>query len=113
VYLSDPQTLRSFCDVPVAVMLGRPDTGLLHSLSGEWHAAGRRMFVVAFAPQTIMRALPHARLQKTGRRINTHFLEQTLTRAPDKYTPEVFQLTLAQVPAIAGTVITPQPLGGG
>jgi len=113
VYLSDPQTLRSFCDVPVAVMLGRPDTGLLHSLSGAWQVAGRRMFVVAFAPQTILRALPHARLQRTGRRINSHFLEQTLTRAPDKYTPEVLQLTLAQVPAIAGTVITPQPLGGG
>jgi hypothetical protein len=113
VYLSDPQTLRSFCDVPVAVMLKRPDTGLLHSLSGEWQAVGRRMFVVAFAPQTILRALPHARLQKTGRRTNTHFLEQTLTRPPHKYTPEVFQLTLAQVPAIAGTVIIPQPLGGG
>ena len=113
VYLSDPQTLRSFCDVPVAVMLRRPDTGLLHSLSGEWQAVGRRMYVVAFVPQTILRALPHARLQKTGRRTNAHFLEQTLTRPPDKYTPEVFQLTLAQVPAIAGTVITPQPLGGG
>lgn len=113
VYLSDPQTLRSFCDVPVTVMLGRPNTGLLHSLSAEWKVQGRRMFVVAFAPQTILRALPHAKLRETGRRINTHFLEQTLTRPPDKYTPEEFQLALAQVPAIAGTVITPQPLGSG
>jgi len=113
VYLSDPQTLRSFCDVPVAVMLGRPDTGLLHSLSAQWETDGRQMYVIAFSPGTILRALPHAHPRVVGHRINRHFLEQTLTRPPSAYTSEVLQLTMAQVPAIAGTVVTPAPLGNG
>ncbi len=113
VYLSDPQTLRSFCDVPVAVMLGRPNTGVLHSLSAQWESVGREMYVVAFSPGTILRALPHAHPRLIGHRINRHFLEQTLTRPPSAYTSEVFQLTMAQVPAIAGTVVTPAPLGNG
>ena len=113
VWQSDPQTLRSFCDVPVTVMINRPNPGLLHSLSAQWRARGRRLFVVASAPNTIKRVLPHADLRVTGRRTNPHFLEQTLTRIPDKYMPESLQMTLALVPPIAGTVITPSPLGAG
>jgi hypothetical protein len=113
VYLSDPQTLRSFCKVPVVVMLGRPDAGRLHSLSAQWKAEGRRLFVVAYSPKTISRVLPHADLRVTGRRTNPHFLEQTLTRRPGKYATEAFQLTLAPVPAIAEPVITPAPIGAG
>ena len=113
VYLSDPQTLRSFCKSPVVVMLGRPNAGRLHSLSAQWKAAGRRLYVVAYSPKTISRVLPHADLRVTGRRTNPHFLEQTLTRRPSKYTTETYQLVLAPVPAIAEPVITPAPIGAG
>ena len=113
VFLSDPQTLRSFCNVPVAVMLGRPNASLLHSLAAEWKAQGRGLFVVSYWPKTISRALPRAALHPTGRRFNPHFLEQTLTRRPNKYMPETFQLTVAPVPAVAGAVITPAPIGAG
>jgi hypothetical protein len=112
VWQSDPQTLRSFCDVPVTVMVNHLDRGVLHSLSAQWRAQGRRLFVVASSPVTIKRILPHADLRPTGRRTNLHFLEQTLTRVPDKYQPETAQMTLALVPPIGGTVITPSPLGG-
>ncbi|MGO9876056.1 MAG: fibronectin type III domain-containing protein [Acidimicrobiia bacterium] len=104
VWESDPQTLRSFCDDPVMVMINRPNPVLLHSLSAQWEHQGRQMFVVASAPATILRVLPNADLRVTGRWTNPHFLEQTLTRRPSKYTPELFQLTMAQVPPIAGTV---------
>ena len=108
VWQSDPQTLRSFCNVPVAVMLNRPDAGVLRSLAAQWRAQGRRLFVVAAAPITIKRVLPHAELRRTGRRTNKDFLEQTLTHIPGKYQPEQLQMTLALVPAVAGTVVTPK-----
>ena len=107
LWQSDPQTLRSFCNVPVTVMVNRPDAGLLHTLAAQWRAQGRRLFVVASAPVTIKRLLRHADLRPTGRRTNPHFLEQTLTRIPDKYQPEQLQMTLAPVPPIAGTPVTP------
>jgi len=113
VWQSDPQTLRSFCNVPVTVMVNRPDPALLHLLAAQWKAQRRRLFVVASAPRTILTILPHADLRVTGRRTNPHFLEQTLTRIPDKYMPETLQLTLAAVPPIAGTLITPAPVGSG
>ncbi len=113
VWQSDPQTLRSFCNDPVLVMINRPNPVLLHSLSAQWEHQGRRMFVVAAAPGTILRVLPDADLRVTGRWVNPHFLEQTLTRRPSRYTPEIFQLTLAQVPPIAGKVNTPTPVGTG
>jgi hypothetical protein len=113
LWQSDPQTLRSFCDVPVTVMTNRPDSGLLHSLSAQWRAKGRRLFVVASALTTIRRVLPHADLHVVGHRVNPHSLEQTLTRIPDKYRPETLQMTVALVPPITGTVITPSPIGSG
>jgi hypothetical protein len=97
-YLSDPQTLRSFCDVPVAVMLGSVDRGLLHTLALQWKAEGRQLFVVSQFPETIRQSFVRARVHSTPRRVNAHLLEQTLTRRPSRYRHEVFQLSAAAVP---------------
>ena len=63
------------------------------------------------APQTISRVLPHADLRPTGRRINPHFLEQTLTRRPSKYTPEALPADAWRRSRGRGTAITPAPIG--
>ena len=88
-------------DVPVTVMINRPDPGLLHSLSAQWRAQGRRLFVVASAANSIKRVLPHADLHQVGRRTNPHFLEQTLTRIPSHYAPGPLQVTIVHELAAA------------
>ncbi len=97
-YLSDPQTLRSFCNVPVAVMLGSPDLDALHELAAQWKAQGRKLFVVTEYPQTIRQYFPRARVHSTPRKLNSRLLEQTLTRRPSHYRPESFQLSAAEIP---------------
>ena len=42
--------------LPVAVMLGRPNAGVLHSLATDWKAQGRELFVVSYWPKTISRS---------------------------------------------------------
>ena len=108
-YLSDPQTLRSFCNVPVTVMPGRGNPSLLHSLAAQWRAEQhpRKMFVVAAARDSIIALFPRADLKPAGTRRNLHFLEQTLTRRPSRYAPEIFHLWLAPVKPVGAVLITP------
>jgi hypothetical protein len=98
VYLSDPQTLRSFCNVPVTTLAKRADPQVLHTLADEWKKQGRTLYVVAGSADTIKRILPRARVHTTGRRTNHHLLELTLTRPPSRYFPEFLELSTAAVP---------------
>jgi hypothetical protein len=98
VYLSDPQTLRSFCNVPVTTLAKRADPQVLHTLADEWKKQGRTLYVVAGSADAIKRILPRARVHTTGRRTNHHLLELTLTRPPSRYFPEFLELSTAAVP---------------
>ena len=103
-YLSDPQTLRSFCNVPVLVMLGRSNAPNLVSLATQWRARGRTLFLVSEFPQTILRQFPRAQIQPTLVGEELHVLEPTLDRRPSNYighqlpTAAVTQLMIAAVP---------------
>ena len=112
VYMSDPQTFRSFCNVPVTVLNGTPNAGLLHKLAARWKKLGKRLYVMAGVRGTITRLFPNADVQPTGTRTNPHFLEQTLTRRPTKYAPETYRVYLSPVVPIAATFVTPIPIGG-
>jgi hypothetical protein len=108
----DPQTFRSFCNVPVAIMGSGQTSALtprlnnarlspagLRALAREWAAQGRRLFVVAANRSTINSLVPHAR-PRVFRVLRTdHLLEQTLVRRPDSYQPERLVLEVAPVPA--------------
>jgi hypothetical protein len=113
-YLSDPQTLRSFCKVPVLVMLGRSNAPILLTLTAQWRAEGRRLFLVSEFPQTILREFPSARVTPTVVGEESHRLEPTLNRRPSKYldrrltSTAVSQLMIAPVP---GTPRAPAPAG--
>lgn len=106
----DPQTLRSFCNVPVAIMGSGRTSALtprlkdaqlspagLRALAREWAAQGRRLFVVAANRSTIKALVPHARPRVFRVRRTDHLLEQTLTRRPGSYQPEVLVLAVAPV----------------
>jgi hypothetical protein len=100
-WLSDPQTLRSFCNVPVVVMLYPVKATVLHSLAAQWKQDGRTLFVVAEYPQRIRQLFPHARVRGTPRLLDPHVLEQTLTRRPSRYAPGPFQVTVAHQLSVA------------
>ena len=111
VYQSDPQTLRSFCDVPVVVMTGPPQPAELQLLARQWRVEGRRLMLVAEYPRTILRAFPQAQIQPTLVGQELHQLEPTLTRRPTSYTPDRFHITAATQLMIAPVPETPLVLG--
>jgi hypothetical protein len=103
-YLSDPQTLRSFCDVPVVVMPGGTRAPALLLLATQWRANGRQLFVVSEFPASILRVFPNALVQPTIVGEDLHALEPTLVGSPSLYDASerslgtVSQLMIAPVP---------------
>ncbi len=95
-----PQTLRGWCNVPVAVMpLAIPNRGaLLAQIAQGWKKAGRTLWVIADAPTTIRTAIPAAKVQKAPTVINPYLLERTLLRRPSHYMGEQLSLVMAPVP---------------
>jgi hypothetical protein len=98
-----PQTLRGWCNVPVAVMAPTvPDRAAeLERLAAQWAKLGRTLWVVADGPATIHSVLPAATIHHTPVVTNPYFLERSLLRRPSHYAPEPFSLVLAPVPVPA------------
>lgn len=97
-YKNDPQTLRSFCDVPVAVMLGKPSASVLRELARRWSSYGRQLFVVSDSPETIRQVFPDLPVRVTRVATNHHLLNYTLLRRPSHYTSESLRFAAAPVP---------------
>ncbi len=97
-YRTVPQTLRGFCNVPVAVLKNPVNINSVRELAGEWKQDGRQLYIVSEYAQTIRQLFPRARVHSSPRKRNPHRLEQTLARRPDQYRPESFQLSTAAVP---------------
>ena len=108
----DPQTLRSFCNVPVAIMGSGQTSALTPRLNdaqlspAALRALSRR--VGRAGPEVVRRRrrtgarsdslVPHARPRVFRVRRTDHLLEQTLVRRPDSYQPERLVLMVAPVP---------------
>jgi hypothetical protein len=99
VYRNDPQTLRSFCNIPVAVMLGNPNGSTLREMANAWSNDGRRLFVVAQSPDTIRRGLSGLAVRTTADASNHHLLNSRLLWRPDHYTRESLRFAVAPVPS--------------
>ena len=95
-----PQTLRGWCDVPVAVMPPTtPDrAAVLAELAAKWSRAGRALWVVADLPATVRAVLPSVPMHRTPVVTNPYFLERSLLRRPSHYVSEPFSLLMARVP---------------
>ena len=110
-WLYDPQTLRSFCDVPVGIMLsgqksalstrlpdGKLDPKLLRKLARQWAEQKRTLFIVAGNARTIRKLFPLATVRMVPRRVNHHLLEQTLVTRPSEFRSEQLAFAIARVP---------------
>jgi len=110
-WLYDPQTLRSFCNVPVGIMLsgqksslstrlpgGKLDPKLLRRLAKQWAGEKRQLFIVAGSARTIRKLFPFATVRIVSRRVNKHLLVQTLTSRPGDVQSEEVAFAIARVP---------------
>ncbi len=109
-FLYGPQTFRSFCNVPVAVMssgvsklLIRPskghlDGGALRQLALDWASEGRRLFAVSEHPRVIARLFPGSHISSIPPVTNKYLLVQELAHRPDRYHTEGLFLAAAAVP---------------
>jgi hypothetical protein len=94
-----PQTLRGWCNVPVAVMVPKPTSrAALAHLAAGWSRAGRRLWVVADDPATITNTLPAAKPRATPRVVNPFLLEMALLHRPGSYALQHLLLVMAPVP---------------
>ena len=93
-----PQTLRGWCNVPVAVMVPTPTSrAALAQLAAAWSTAGRRLWVVADDPATITKTLPAAKVRATPVVVNPFLLEMALLHRPGAYGPQQLALVMAPV----------------
>ena len=93
-----PQTLRGWCDVPVAVMV--PTTGsrdVLANLAAGWEREGRRLWVASDAGTTIRKVLPAGHVVQTPVVVNPYLLEGALLHRPGAYAQQHLVVALAPV----------------
>jgi len=93
-----PQSLRGWCNVPVAVLVPTPTSAAtLAHLAAAWSAEGRRLWVVAGDAATITKTLPAAKPHATPVVVNRHLLEMALLHRPGSYATQQFSLVMAPV----------------
>jgi len=110
-WLYAPQTLRSFCDVPVGVMYsgeattlvprvpkGKVSGSALRKLALDWADAGRELYIVAGTSLTINKFLPGTDVTIARTEANSRALELTLVHRPKEYRAEGFAVAIARVP---------------
>ncbi len=110
-WLYGPQTLRSFCDVPVGVMYSGDDSNLVTStphgtlsapvlrrLALDWAREGRSLYIVADGKSTITDLFRGVAVRSTRYTANRRLLDRTLTHRPDTYKTDPFKLFVAKVP---------------
>jgi hypothetical protein len=98
LYRQIPQTLRSFCNVPVAIREDQFDNTQFAVLARRWQADGRVLKVFAESPAHITQALPNARPRTVAKPTNDHLLDQTVDRPPRRYMSRVDEFVIATVP---------------
>ena len=100
-HLVVPQTLRSWCDAPVAILDGTAASqrAELEHLRQKALALGHPLWVVAGNAETITAAFPQVTPIMTRTVANPFSLEPTIVRRPSHYLPQTFALALARVPA--------------
>jgi hypothetical protein len=105
IHLELPQTLRSFCGVPVAV----PKRGApyeIHQLSADWASHGRRLFAAAASPGRWHRP-DDAKLVDHVFVPDDEQLERPFDRRPRTRKPRPREVYLYEIP-VAGAAAAPQ-----
>ena len=93
-----PQSLRSWCDVPVAVASQPITEEVLEQLAERWREGDRRLWLVAPTPQLIVSQAPGAKPTLVGSATNDHEQVPSLTHAPDAYRSQTLTIWAAPMP---------------
>jgi hypothetical protein len=98
LYRQIPQTLRGFCNVPVAIREDGFNAEGLGALARRWRAEGHVLKLFADDPERIHELFPNASAQTVATARNDHLLVQTLDRPPRHYMARVDAFVIATVP---------------
>ncbi len=93
-----PQTLRTFCHVPVAQTRPDFDPANYALLARQWRAQGRVLQIVGESRENVMSVLPGLDPHVTARVVDSHELVQTVDRPPRHYVTHVYSFAIARVP---------------
>ncbi len=98
-----PQTLRSYCDVPVASRVFDPKAPGLNAagfvrLARAWKRDGRSLFIVADSPARIDHIVPGLTPIAQITAFDGLYLRERVIGRPDGFRPEAYNFTVARMP---------------
>ncbi len=88
------QTLRSFCDVPSAVLSRGVDPAAIAPLADAWRAEGRELFLITPDQQSLQKWCPNGDRVAIAETVNRDHMQQTLTRPPVDYSREQLHIEI-------------------
>jgi hypothetical protein len=98
-----PQTLRSFCNVPVATRVFDPKVPALDPagfvrLAAAWKRDGRSLYIVADSPARIDHIVPGLTPIARISAFDGLYIQERIIRRPDGFRPEAYNFTIARMP---------------
>ncbi|HEY5014638.1 MAG TPA: hypothetical protein VIK61_18275 [Acidimicrobiia bacterium] len=102
-----PQAIRGFCGVPVAIRRPAMTATDLESLARRVRAEGRTLVLLADTPAHITAIVPDARPRAVATVVETHELEQTLTKPARHYWSKTYSFAVGVVPLTARSPLAP------
>ena len=87
-----PTAMRTWCNVPVAVMTRPQTSSEIQRLGRSWKAEGRQLWVVGTTPATIAKAAPGVNVAPVAGVANRLELEMTIQRAPRSYSSSALSI---------------------
>jgi hypothetical protein len=79
------QTLRDWCNVPVAGLSGKIDAPTIETLAQSWRKQGRRLWILGNTPNDVQSVLPSVPPVHLATAFSYHEVQVTLERAPEQY----------------------------
>jgi hypothetical protein len=92
-----PTAVRTWCNVPVAVLTRPQSSAEIHQMVRSWRANDRTVWVVGSSAEAVAESAPGVRASLVASATNPRELEMTIQRAPQSYTPST--VTLFAAPA--------------
>jgi hypothetical protein len=92
-----PTAVRTWCNVPVAVLTRPQSAAELQQIARSWQASGRTLWVVGSSADAITKSAPGVTAGLVASATNLHELEMTIQRAPQFYAPLVMTLYAGSV----------------
>ena len=89
--------VRSWCDVPVAVLTGAVSRQRLRELATAWRTEGRSLWVLGSTPEVVARSAPGVAVTRIANATSTHELEPVINRPPQAYSVDNLTVYAGQV----------------